>query len=98
VRTSNRRDCCAGACARQPKTCDGRQGGGCAGCVGDDERRAPSGLVYPVIDGVFGALVDGEGDGSDERDAEKGRPDTCCARLVSSQVAGDGKHTAPEAI
>jgi hypothetical protein len=33
-------------------------------------------LVYPVIDGVLGALVYGEGDGADEGYAEQRRPDT----------------------
>jgi hypothetical protein len=33
-------------------------------------------LIYPVIDGVLGALVYGEGDGADEGYAEQRRPDT----------------------
>jgi hypothetical protein len=51
--------------------------------IGDDERRAAGRLVYPVIEGVLGALVDGEGHGSDESDAEEGRPNACiCQHLL----------------
>ena len=77
MRTSNCRNSSACACACQPKTRDRRQRRVCASGVRDDERRAARRLVYPVIDGVFGALVYGEGDGSNEGYAEEGRPDAC---------------------
>jgi hypothetical protein len=75
--TSDGRDGSTCACTRKPKTCYCRQSWVCASGICDDERRAAGSLVYPVIDGVLGALVYGEGDGADERYAEEGRPDTC---------------------
>jgi hypothetical protein len=76
-RTRNCRDggARAGACQSKARYC--RQCGICALGIGNDERRAAGCLVYPVIDGVLGPLVYGEGDGADEGYAEKGRPNAC---------------------
>lgn len=68
------------ACTCQPKTCNCRERGVCAFGIGNDERRAAGSLVYPVIEGVFGALVNREGDGSNEGYTEKRRPDTYACR------------------
>jgi hypothetical protein len=72
LHTSNCRDCGTRACTCKPKTCYRRQRWVCAPGIRDNERRAAGSLVYPVIDGVLGALVYGEGDGADERYAQEG--------------------------
>jgi hypothetical protein len=79
-RTCYCRDGSTRACTCQPKACDGRECRICASGVGNDKRRAAGGLVYPVIESVFGALVYREGDGSDEGYAEERRPDTYARR------------------
>jgi hypothetical protein len=96
--TSDGRDCGTRACTCQPKTCYRGQRGVCAPGVCNDERRAAGGLVYPVIDGVLGALVYGEGDGADEGDAEEGRPDTCAHVSPARRHLRQVLRTAPEAV
>lgn len=53
-------------CARQSKTCNGREGRVCIPGIGNDEGGAASSLIDPVVQSVFRFLVDGEGDGANK--------------------------------